>query len=104
MKAFLTSREIRIPVPSLNRGQKRVLDEFVKAADAVRPGQFAAALREEGAEEDLANVAVGFRVRKGMVGLCFWVNSDSGDKHSVISNDFAMLPPQKCERDRTMVR
>jgi hypothetical protein len=109
VEEFGAHREVRIYVPSLLPSQKTALDNWIEAASevaALAPGagppgeglppeqRFLALLREEGAEEDLSNVDVGFGIQAGAVGVYFWINVSGSGKGPIISNDFAKLKPK----------
>jgi hypothetical protein len=102
MATFFAEEELRLPVPSLPAEQQTVLDRWLAAADTViarapvgsdvpPKGGYMALMKEEGAEEDLSNVDVGFGSKNGMVGVYFWIKKTPGGEGPVISNDFAML-------------
>jgi len=110
VQKFLAEQEIRLPIPLLPSSQKTALDRWLAAADelimrapeAARPvdqtlakGGYLAVLQEQGAQEDLSNVDVGFKARRGVVGVYFWIKRSAGGQGPTINNDFAKLKPRE---------
>lgn len=92
---FKSSREVRVPVKSMTRSQRRALDSYFDAWGKAMAGDpsfpdLLVMLYKDGAKEDLSNVDAGFVSDGRGVNLQFWITRPDGSV-STPSNSVATM-------------
>jgi hypothetical protein len=94
IERFKSLREVRVPVKSMTRSQRRALDSYFEAWRKAMVGDsipdWLVYLYKDGAKEDLSNVEAGFVSDGRGVNLQFWITRPDGSV-STPSNSVATM-------------
>jgi len=94
IEQFKATREVRVPIKSMTRVQRRALDSYFEAWRKAMVGDsipdWLVYLYKDGAKEDLSNVDAGFVSDGRGVNLQFWITRPDGSV-STPSNSVAMM-------------